>query len=280
MGNSRISWRRAVLALIAALVTVVVPVSAIIADAQGIVLPADVRLVASPADPDVVYAVSGTQVYRSADRGSTWEQVGALASRVRSFTPAANDPDRVYAGTESLGLWRSLDGGRKWHESDDGLNAGPGTVTEVSALALDRADDMVIYAAVAIWLGTTQMHLTPTQIAFTIDGGSTWLPLTKMEPGDSPIIGLAPVEGLPFAVMAFSEEGDTAFYQAETQALLAVATGESETPERRSAASEALSMLREQQDARAFQATNTFAPRLSARTDQVAPMGKSCPAAG
>jgi hypothetical protein len=277
MGGSRIGSRQMILILVAAVFIVVTPGLAVTTEAQGVALPADVRLVqASPANPDVVYAVAGMQVYRSADRGSTWEQVGALASRIRSFAASLSDPDRVYAGTESLGLWRSLDGGRTWHENNNGLEAGPGTVTDVGALALDREDDMVLYAAVAIWLGTSQAHLTPTQVAFTIDGGNTWLPLKRMEPGDSPIVSLTAVEGLPFSVMAFNEEGNTAFYEADTRALLAIATSAGETPERRRAASEALSMLREQQDASAFQASNRLAPATPMKIVRAATAQQSC----
>lgn len=281
MRGSRIGWQRiGIIVLVATLVIAIMPGWVSRASAQGVVLPADVRFVqATPADPDVVYAISGTQVFRSADRGSSWEQVGALASRVRSFTSSLSDPDRLYAGTESLGLWRSLDGGRTWHEANNGLSAGPGTVTDVAALALDREDDMVLYAAVAIWLGTSRVHLTPTQIAFTIDGGATWLPLRKMEPGDSPIVGLAPVEGLPFAVMAFNEEGSATLYQPDTRALLAVATGQDQTSERRRAASEALRILREQQDASAFQASTGRPPLRAAPTVQPAP-GNGCASGG
>ncbi len=212
--------------------------------ADSTVLPADARLVqASPADPQVVYAVADAQVFRSDDKGWTWEQVGETPSRIKSLALARQDTERLYAGTESAGLWRSLDGGRTWYESNTGLGVGPGAVTEVTAITVDPEDDALLYAATGVWLGTSRARLTPQEIAFSLDGGANWLPLAYAGLGDRPVARLIPVEGLPFTLLAFDDQGNSTMHRADRLALLGVATEQHESPERRNAASEALNML-------------------------------------
>ncbi len=214
------------------------------AAADTTVLPADARLVqASPADPQVVYAVAGTQVFRSEDKGWSWEQVGETPSRIKSLALARHDSQRLYAGTESAGLWRSLDGGRTWYESNTGLGVGPGAVMEVTAITVDPEDDAILYAATGVWLGTSRARLTPQQIAFSLDGGANWLPLAYAGLGDRPVARLIPVEGLPFTLLAFDDQGNSTMHRADRLALLGVASEQQESPERRNAASEALNML-------------------------------------
>jgi len=229
-----------VLGLVALLIIAVAPV----ATADSTVLPADARLVqASPADPQVVYAVAGTQVFRSDDKGWTWELAGETPSRIKSLALARQDVNRLYVGTESAGLWRSLDGGRTWYESNKGLGVGPGAVMEVTAITVDPEDDAILYAATGVWLGTSRARLTPQEIAFSLDGGANWLPLAYAGLGDRPVARLIPVEGLPFTLLAFDEQGNSTMHRADRLALLGVVTEQQETPERRNAASEALNML-------------------------------------
>jgi photosystem II stability/assembly factor-like uncharacterized protein len=86
----------------------------------------------APTDPDVVYAgtgegfmydimVRGLGIYRSLDRGLTWEHLrntiedgpeGAF-EWVNDIVVSPTDPDRVYAATR-FGVWRSEDGGDTW----------------------------------------------------------------------------------------------------------------------------------------------------------------------
>src|ERR1700752_3806930 len=100
------------------------------------------HLKGSPADPDRLYASqssgwSGQVIQRSDDGGATWEPAGnqfayqgtpgthqwydgtALPwefKRVWHLEPSLDDPDLVYAGVEDAALFRSIDGGKTWHE--------------------------------------------------------------------------------------------------------------------------------------------------------------------
>jgi photosystem II stability/assembly factor-like uncharacterized protein len=70
-----------------------------------------------------VYAGTfGQGVYRSADRGATWEAVGGVLGEAIVFCLAvrAEDPQVVYAGT-AAGLYRSRDGGRTWAAAGNAL---------------------------------------------------------------------------------------------------------------------------------------------------------------
>jgi photosystem II stability/assembly factor-like uncharacterized protein len=100
------------------------------------------HLKGSPADPDRLYASQssgwfGQTIQRSDDGGTTWDPVGnefaydGVAgthqwydgtqhpwefARVWHLEPSLTDPDTVYAGVEDAALFRTVDGGRTWHE--------------------------------------------------------------------------------------------------------------------------------------------------------------------
>ena len=97
---------------------------------------------ASPVEPDRIYASQssswfGQIVQRSQDGGKSWETVGNEFAyhgipgthqwydgtphpwefaRVWHLEPSLTDADTVYAGVEDAALFRSVDGGRSWHE--------------------------------------------------------------------------------------------------------------------------------------------------------------------
>jgi photosystem II stability/assembly factor-like uncharacterized protein len=100
------------------------------------------HLKGSPVDPNRIYASQtsgwfGQTMQRSDDGGQTWEPVGNEFvydgvpgthqwydgtqhpwefARVWHLEPSLTDPDTVYAGVEDAALFRTVDGGRSWHE--------------------------------------------------------------------------------------------------------------------------------------------------------------------
>jgi photosystem II stability/assembly factor-like uncharacterized protein len=152
----------------------------------------------APSNPDVFYVGSGEGlqrpdlstgdgVYRSADGGKTWKNVGLRdGQQIPAILVDPHDPDRVlvavlghpYGPNPERGVFRTTDGGKTWHKvlyKDENTGA--------VALAFDPADARTVYAALwesrqgpwenGAWQGKGSGLYKST------DGGSTWHPLTK-----------------------------------------------------------------------------------------------------
>lgn len=170
------------------------------------------RLLVHPGNPDLLLISSftltgGNVVFRSADAGRTWETlpVGGL------FTTFAGDlwnPDRVWAGSQRIGLWRSDDAGRTWTQvsqeptntitvdhwptgrilvggngillsTDQGMTFqrvldGSGNPAEISQIVAHPIDPRVWYAARTTADGAGVVRST--------DFGRTWSPLASAVP--------------------------------------------------------------------------------------------------
>jgi len=79
-------------------------------------------------------------VYRSTDEGTTWTVCGVLNGSVQCF--AFNASGNIFAGTDSSGIFRSMDNGSSWSTFNSGL-----TSERVFALAVD--DGSFLYAGTA-----------------------------------------------------------------------------------------------------------------------------------
>lgn len=73
------------------------------------------ELIAAPGNPQVMYAVSHSMLYRSVDGGASWTRTGEDA-RFHVAVDAVN-PSLVYAAVP-LRIARSVDGGATWQELD------------------------------------------------------------------------------------------------------------------------------------------------------------------
>ncbi len=89
-------------------------------------------LAIDPNNPDILYAGSrGSGMFKSIDRGASWFAINsglkndALANdivHVNTIAINPNDSSLVYAGTETRGVFRSLDGGSTWAAVNNGLS--------------------------------------------------------------------------------------------------------------------------------------------------------------
>lgn len=99
-------------------------------------------LVVDPAQPAIVYAGTGSGVFRSADSGATWQYRGqGLAGR--SVQALAIDPQTtstVYAGTNG-GVFKSTDSGGSW----SAVGAPVGT-SNSNAIIVNPLSTSVLYA--------------------------------------------------------------------------------------------------------------------------------------
>lgn len=121
-----------------------------------------------------VYAATRSGgVYRSDDRGGTWERAAALPDdrTVSALCAIPRHPDTLFAGTEPAALYSSHDAGNSWTEqaafasvaSEGEWRGYAGHEAHVRTLACDPHDDQRMYAGVEIG-GAYR----------TDDGGRSW----------------------------------------------------------------------------------------------------------
>ena len=133
----------------------------------------------------------GDGVYRSADGGKSWTNVGLKKSEhISKIIVHPKEPATVWVAAQGplwssggeRGLYKTTDGGKSWARV---LSAGPWT--GVTDLAIDPRNPDVLYAA------TWQRHRTvagyvgggpESGIHKSTDGGETWTRLVNGLPGD------------------------------------------------------------------------------------------------
>ena len=155
-------------------------------------------LAVASSDPDVIYAGTGEAdmrsdisfgdgIYKSADAGKTWENVGLRATmQIGKILIAPRDPNivlvaglgRAYGPNPERGVYRSSDGGATWTKvlyKDENTGA--------IDLCFNPTDPMIVYAA--LWnvrrppWSTYPPDEGPGSGLFkSTDGGMTWTQLT------------------------------------------------------------------------------------------------------
>ncbi len=128
----------------------------------------------APHDPTVVYLAEEDRVFTSHNAGTTWSAAGTTPSRVMSLAVDPTNPDIVYAGTESLGIAKSTDGGATWSVISSTLRDPSGAPVGVTAIAVDPNDPSRLFAAKGVWIGTSQARLFPAGVMTSSDAGVTW----------------------------------------------------------------------------------------------------------
>ena len=152
----------------------------------------------APSDANVIYVGTGEAdirsqigfgdgVYKSADAGKTWTNVGLRDTRqIACIRVDPKNPDVVYAAAlghvygphPDRGVYRSRDGGRTWQKVLD-----RGNETGAVDLALDPTDSRVIYATVwdarrSVWSQYGPLEGPGSGLFKTTDGGEHWAPIS------------------------------------------------------------------------------------------------------
>jgi photosystem II stability/assembly factor-like uncharacterized protein len=159
------------------------------------------ELLVDPDDPKVIYvagwvlfAQTGGGIFRSRDRGQTWETLHGMFQRsVRALVQAPGNRNVLVAGTLD-GVFMSRDRGENWTRISP---IGHPEIRNVESMAIDPRSDQVIY--VGTW------HL-PWK---TTDGGRTWFRTGSRESGmidDSDV----------FSIVVDQNNPDTVFLSACT----------------------------------------------------------------
>jgi hypothetical protein len=107
-------------------------------------------LAQAPSDANVLVAGTLEGVFRSQDRGTSWERISPpqdnpLSREIHEIESLAIDPrkpDTIYAGTWHL-PWKTTDGGAHWHNIKQGVIDD----SDVFSIILDPEKPSIVYAS-------------------------------------------------------------------------------------------------------------------------------------
>jgi hypothetical protein len=147
----------------------------------------------APSRSNNIYLAADDQILVSQDAGKTWNDAGKTPSRVVTLAVSPSDPNVVYAGTESVGLCKSDDGGKTWRVIGGNLGEPRDLPVTVTALAIDPTNSDLIYVAKGTYIGTSHARLFPLGVMASQDGGRTFSALDS--PATSDVITQMRVDG-------------------------------------------------------------------------------------
>jgi photosystem II stability/assembly factor-like uncharacterized protein len=154
------------------------------AHVSGLVVGPDSRL----------YALTSEGLFASA--GGDWQKLETLPELAVSLAIAPTDPQLLYAGGTSTGVYRAQDGGRTWESISRGLDMVPGVALRVSALAVDEENPDHVVAATAYGVGS---RLARGGVYESMDAGLNW---TKLAETNGVVSNLELHQGVIYAATA------------------------------------------------------------------------------
>jgi photosystem II stability/assembly factor-like uncharacterized protein len=140
-----------------------------------------------------VYALTGHGLFVT--DGSAWQKLSP-PELAASLAVSPDDPQTVYAGCVSTGVYRTTDGGQTWEPINNGLEMIPGAALRVTALAVDEEDPNRVVAATAYGVGG---QLVPWGIYESHDAGRSW---AKLAEADAVVMQLTINQGIISVVKA------------------------------------------------------------------------------
>jgi len=121
---------------------------------------------------------------KSNDGGATWTGIGVATlpsfANVWSLVIDPANPDTIYAGETSKGVYKSVDGGATWVASSTGFTTG--AIIQILALAIDPTNAQTLYAVANTSTGGGLYKST--------NGGASW---TQAFSDNSSVIGVQAV---------------------------------------------------------------------------------------
>ena len=146
---------------------------------EGLPYEAIRHVVADPNNPAVVYAGSGSGVYRSEDRGEGW--AGAALQQygrpIMGLVADPSEPATLYVAPDYIGVLKSADGGRTWAQVIDANNINVNTL----AIAPSRPHHLYF-------------SRYPFRLYRSAEGGSPWTQVSS--PGNVTALAVDPSNSL------------------------------------------------------------------------------------
>ena len=152
-----------------------------------------------PVTPTTLYATTGAGIYKSTDGAATWNSVnsGLLDPNVNAIVISPTNSSVLFAATNSVGIFRSSNGGGFWFPANEGLS-GSAAGIPVSALTIDPATG-TLYAAV---------NQSNVSRIYTSVNGTTWTSTTL---STASVSALAVDRGSANTIIAATVGGADAF---------------------------------------------------------------------
>ncbi len=127
-------------------------------------------------DAAVVYAATSKgDVLKSADGGASWSPIHRFDAEIRQLLMTASDSRVMYAATRGRGLWKTTDAGASWTDLSPGMGDFAGAL-----------DNLILAEDVA--RGNSLVVASNYGLLRTVDGGSSWQPITLLTPSGSTVI--------------------------------------------------------------------------------------------
>jgi hypothetical protein len=140
---------------------------------------------------------------------------GVVSGRVRAVAVHPTDPQTLYIGAASGGIWKTTDGGQNWQDIGHGLPS-----MTFGAIAIDPNNPETVYAGSGECVLIPNFHIYPGNGLYkSTDGGQTWTLITNgfglmthfsdlaVSPYDSNIVIASLCDGSVYSGYPFPNEG-------------------------------------------------------------------------
>jgi hypothetical protein len=146
--------------------------------------------------PDTLYLATARHgIHKSTDGGYQWAEVnnglpearaGGRPEEIRTLAVDPLDSNIVYAALSGYGIYRTTNGGRSWHEFNQGLSFPMARPIHPPKLAYDPDDPKRLYLA---FNQPIHSHLVRTRL-YVLSDNEEWLPVEAELPSDFSIQSL------------------------------------------------------------------------------------------
>jgi hypothetical protein len=136
----------------------------------------------APNQANTIYLASQRDLLVSRDNGVNWETLAqTLPSVASALAVNPTNPNVLYAGMHSQGMYLSTDGGKTWQSLTQNFSNQAIGQSTVTAIRVDPSNPMRVVMAHGIRIGESGADFFPLGILFSNDGGKTWGNVTDLE---------------------------------------------------------------------------------------------------